>query len=66
MKYFDYVEREQEGLNERILLEKAVPDHIRNSILIHITQSMVAKCDFFTGCEDGFLRQVIDASSFFV
>lgn len=58
-EYFDYIEREQEGINEKVLLEKAVPDHIRSNILIHITQSMVTNCDFFTGCEAGFLRQIM-------
>ena len=57
--YFDYLEREQEGLNEEQLLNKAVPDHIKTSILIHITQSMVLNCDFFGECESGFLRQIM-------
>ena len=57
--YFNYIEREQEGLNEENLLEKALPDHIRANVLIHITQSMVTACNFFDECEAGFIRRVM-------
>lgn len=58
-EYFDYIERDQEGINEDLLLRQAVPDHIRNNILIHLTQSMIMKCEFFADCDPGFLRQVM-------
>ena len=58
-EYFNYIEREQEGLNEELLLKKSVPDHIRNALLIHLTQSMVVNCQLFVGCESGFLREIM-------
>lgn len=57
--YFEYIEREQEGLNEDILLNKSIPDNLRSDMLIHITQSMVLGCDFFAECESGFIRRLM-------
>ena len=57
--YFEYIEREQEGLNEDILLNKSIPDNLRSDMLIHITQSMVLGCDFFADCESGFIRRLM-------
>ena len=53
------MERDQEGINEDLLLRKSVPDHIRTNILIHLTQSMIVNCDLFADCGPGFLRQVM-------
>ncbi len=58
-EHFDYTEREQEGLNEALLLEKSLPDHLRKSLLVHVTHSMIVNCNLFVGCESGFLRQVM-------
>ena len=57
--YFEYIEREQEGLNEDILLNESFPDNLRSDMLIHITQSMVLGCDFFADCEAGFIRRLM-------
>jgi len=57
--YFDFIERDQDGLNEEELLKTAVPDHIRSSLLIHITQSMILHCTFFDNCESGFIRKIM-------
>lgn len=57
--YFEYIEREQDGLNEDIILNKCIPDNIRTDMLIHITQSMVLSCDFFIDCESGFIRRLM-------
>ena len=58
-EYFDYTQREQEGLNEDLLLQKAVPDHIRKSLLVHVTHSMIMNCSLFESCEAGFLREIM-------
>ena len=58
-QYFDYLTTEKEGYNEDYLLNEAIPDHIKNSILIHINQSMVTNCELFADCDHGFLRSVI-------
>ena len=58
-EYFDYTEREQGGINEDLLLRKALPDHLRTNLLIHVTHSMIANCAFFSDCEAGFLRQLM-------
>lgn len=58
-EYFDYIEREHEGVNEELWLRKAVPDHLKTNLLIHVTHSMVANCNFFLDCEAGFLRQLM-------
>lgn len=57
--YFDFIEREQDGLNEEELLKKKIPDHLRSNILIHITQTMVLNCAMFAKCESGFLRKLM-------
>ena len=57
--YFEYIEREQDGLNEDIILNKCIPDNIKTDMLIHITQSMVLNCDFFANCESGFVRRLM-------
>ena len=57
--YFEYIEREQDGLNEDIMLNRCIPDNIRTDMLIHITQSMVLKCGFFASCESGFIRRLM-------
>ena len=59
IEYFDYVEQEQDGLNEAVLLRKAIPDHITSNLLVHITQPMVGGCDFFMDCESGFIRKIM-------
>ncbi len=58
-EYFDIIQREQDGLNEDKLLKKYVPEHLRNSLLIHFTHSMVSNCDLFMHCEAGFRRQIM-------
>lgn len=58
-EYFDIVQREQDGLNEDELLKKSVPEHMRNSLLIHFTQAMVSNCSLFDQCEAGFLRKIM-------
>lgn len=57
--YFDFIERDQDGLNEEELLKSAIPDHIRSNILTHITQSMILNSNFFADCESGFIRKVM-------
>ena len=59
IEYFDYVEQEQHGLNEAVLLQEAIPDHLSKNLLVHITQSMVGGCDFFADCESGFIRKIM-------
>jgi len=58
-EYFDYTDREQEGINEDLLLRKALPDHLKTNLLIHVTYSMITNCTFFSNCEAGFLRQLM-------
>lgn len=60
-EYFQYIEREQRGISEDILLHKALPDHLRNDVLIHITHAMVSRCPYFSNCEFGFLRQLMSS-----
>ena len=57
--YFNMIEREQNGLDEDLLLNKAIPDHIQKNILVHLTQSMVLNSDFLSKCESGFLRKIM-------
>ena len=45
-EYLDFMEPDQDGLNEEFLLNKAIPDHLKSKILIHVTQSMVLVSDF--------------------
>ncbi|GMH59726.1 hypothetical protein TrST_g1578 [Triparma strigata] len=58
-EYFAHIERDQDGLNEETLLTASVPSHVRQDILVHITSPMVLKCEFFQGCESGFIRMVM-------
>ena len=58
-EYFDYIDREQDGLNEGVLLIDAIPDHISKNLLVHITQPMVGECEFFADCESGFIRKIM-------
>jgi len=57
--YFEYIEREQDGVNEDIMLNRCIPDNIKSDMLIHITQSMVLNCGFFASCESGFIRRLM-------
>jgi len=59
IEYFDYVEEEQDGLSEAVLLRESIPDHISANLLVHITQPMVGTCDFFAECESGFIRKIM-------
>ena len=58
-EYFDHVERDQEGINEDLLLSKTLPRQLRSDLMVHITSPMVLNCDFFKNCESGFIRQVM-------
>ena len=58
-EYFDIIQREQEGINEGEMLRKSVPEHLRNSLLIYFTQTMVSNCSLFVQCEAGFLRRIM-------
>ena len=58
-EYFDYIVREQDGINEVLLLRKSIPDHLKSNLLIHLTHSMIEKCSFFSNCEAGFLRKIM-------
>mmetsp|Transcript_31519 Transcript_31519/g.45922 ORF Transcript_31519/g.45922 Transcript_31519/m.45922 type:complete len:2273 (-) Transcript_31519:792-7610(-) len=58
-QYFGYLITEKESYNEDFLLNEAIPDHIKNSILIHMNQSMVTNCELFADCDHGFLRSII-------
>lgn len=59
LEYFDYVDQEQHGLNESVILREAIPDHLSSNVMIHITQPMVEACDFFADCEVGFIRKIM-------
>jgi CRP-like cAMP-binding protein len=59
IEYFGYAEQEQDGLNEAVLLRKAIPDHMAKNMLVHITQPLVCSCDFFYGCESGLIRAIM-------
>ena len=59
IEYFGYVEQEQDGLNESVLLRKAIPYHMAKKMLVHITQPLVCSCDFFDGCESGLIRKIM-------
>jgi len=34
--YFNLIQREQEGLDEDVILNKAIPEHIKKNILVHL------------------------------
>ena len=57
--YFDFIQRNQDGLDEEHLLRTSVPDHFRLRFLTHITKSMVLGCDLFSACDSGFIRCII-------
>ena len=59
IEYFEYVEQEQDGLSEAVLLRQAVPDHLSMNMLVHITQPMVGSCYFFADCESGLIRKIM-------
>lgn len=59
MEYFDYIDQEQHGLNESIILQEAIPRHLASNVLTHITQPMVEACDFFANCETGLTRKIM-------
>lgn len=59
IEYFDFVDQEQDGLNETALLRKAIPAHLSTNLLVHITQPMVGSCDYFADCESGFIRKIM-------
>ena len=59
IEYFDFINEEQDGLNESVILREAIPDHLTSSILVHITQPMVEACDFFADCEAGLIRKIM-------
>jgi hypothetical protein len=59
IEYFDYVEQEQDGLNEAVLLREAIPKHLSTNLLVHIMQPLVGGCDFFSDCESGFIRKLM-------
>jgi CRP-like cAMP-binding protein len=59
LEYFDYVDQEQDGLSESVILREAIPDHLASNVLIHITQPMVEACDFFADCEVGLTRKIM-------
>ncbi|KAL7466716.1 hypothetical protein ACHAXS_007001 [Conticribra weissflogii] len=58
-EYFDYIEQEQEGMDEGALLSAALPDHLSTNLLVHITRPMVCECEFFADCESGFIRRIM-------
>eukprot|EP00986_Skeletonema_menzelii_P012282 scaffold6715_cov139-Skeletonema_menzelii.AAC.3 len=58
-EYFEYVDQEQDGLSESVLLHEAIPDHLASNVLIHITQPMVEACDFFADCEVGLSKKIM-------
>lgn len=60
-EYFEYIEREQRGISEDKILHKALPDHLKSEILMHITHAMVSKCPHFSNCELGFQRQLMSS-----
>ena len=57
--YFDYMEREQGGVNEDIILNKSLPPHLKSSLIIHITSPMILNCELFSQCEAGFQRRLM-------
>ena len=59
IEYFEYIDQEQNGLSESVILREAIPDHLRSTILTHITQPMVESCDFFANCEIGLIRKIM-------
>jgi CRP-like cAMP-binding protein len=59
IEYFDYIDQEQDGLNESVILRESIPDHLASNVLVHITQPMVDACDFFADCESGLIRKIM-------
>ena len=57
--YFEYIVREQGGLNEDAMLNNFIPDNIKSDMMIHITKSMVLGSDFFDDCESGCVRKLM-------
>ena len=57
--YFDYMDREQGGVNEDIILNKSLPSHLKSSLIIHITSPMILNCELFSQCEAGFQRRLM-------
>lgn len=58
-EYFDYLDREQEGVNEDMILKKYLPSHIKGSLVVFITSPMILNCELFSCCEAGFQRRLM-------
>lgn len=59
MAYFDFVETDKAGLDDKKLLDKYLPPNVRDDVLLYFTHRMVLACKVFRGTEAGFLRLVM-------
>ncbi|KAL3790747.1 hypothetical protein HJC23_010026 [Cyclotella cryptica] len=57
--YFEYVQEEQNGFDERLLLRHNLPYHLSTNLMVQITHPMVVECEFFSDCEEGFVRKIM-------
>lgn len=58
-KYFQYIEREEGGYSEEMILGEYIPSYIRDEIFLQNNIPMVLSCDFFTNCDNYFIRALI-------
>jgi len=58
-EYFMFITRDHEGINEESILNEFLPDHIRSSVILSLTQPMVFACKFFKNCPSGFVRALM-------
>ena len=58
-QYYDYVEQEQQGIDEISFLQANFPTNLKDDMMLHITSEMVLHCSFFSGCDSGFVRSIM-------
>lgn len=57
--YFDYVEQDQQGIDEISFLKANFPTNLKDDMMLHITCDMVLQCSFFSDCDSGFIRSIM-------
>ena len=58
-RYFQYIEREEGGFSEERLVDQYVPKYIKEEIFLQRNMQMILSCDFFTNCDNNFIRAII-------
>jgi len=58
-RYFRLIEIDDNGLDEEFLLNKIVPTHVKNSLLLHRNRSIIMDCELFADYDNSILRFLI-------